>query len=51
MKRVLNKHDFRQSAYKNKEPGGGRVIYGYERKYEDTSRDIHIEISMYDEEC
>ena len=44
----LNKHAFRRSAYKNKEPGG-RVIYGYKTKYEDPSRDIRVEISLYDE--
>ena len=44
----LNKHEFRRSAYKNKEPGG-KVIYGYKTKYEDIANDIRVEISLYDE--
>ena len=44
----LNKHAFRRSAYKNKEPGG-KVIYGYKTKYEDRAKDIRVEISLYNE--
>ena len=39
----LNKYDFRKSVYKI----NSKMVYGYKGKYEDKTKDINIEMAIY----
>ena len=39
----LNKYDFKKSLYKI----NSKMVYGYKGKYEDKTKDINIEIAIY----